>query len=408
MGQKIKYQYSYFIHPFVVKENKYQKYLLKLIKNKNINLQIFRKEKDLRVYQYFLPKMQSFLFSSFGFSESKKKKLEELPDETKAAILSQYPCTIFEYLMPKDVQGKADENCIFFKIQKLQIICFNTGICFLLMKTTLDNSKELADVLNFNYRFRDIQKENEDIGNYKNIHLQTDTFSEVEKLTDFIESITGSKVETIKLDLDTQRFLSYSYVCIDQQNWGGNNSFENIESNFIKFANFLPADNSVDFNKDTNAVTFSKWKYAKLSVSKQGVTLFASDADMHNYTILPDEFEGVYLYTYLLNLYKKIYLKKLDFEFRKTQNVANMRKKFVEFTKQLWIQEVSDEEVGSWINLEMSKKLDIDRLYFEVKNQYDVMYKDMKIERNSRIMIILEFVLFLTLIFNILNYLNMF
>ena len=26
MGQKIKYQYSYFIHPFVIKENKYQKY----------------------------------------------------------------------------------------------------------------------------------------------------------------------------------------------------------------------------------------------------------------------------------------------------------------------------------------------------------------------------------------------
>ena len=58
MGQKIKYQYSYFIHPFVIKENKYQKYLLKLLKNKNIRVRIFRKESDLRLYKYFLPKMQ--------------------------------------------------------------------------------------------------------------------------------------------------------------------------------------------------------------------------------------------------------------------------------------------------------------------------------------------------------------
>ncbi len=85
-----------------------------------------------------------------------------------------------------------------------------------------------------------------------------------------------------------------------------NNPFENVENNFVKFSNFLSADNSVDFGRDNNAVSFSKWKYAKLSASKQGVTLFASDADMYNYTILPDEFEGIYLYTYIfLNLYKK-------------------------------------------------------------------------------------------------------
>ena len=404
MGQKIKYQYSYFIHPFVIKENKYQKYLLKLIKDKNVQLKIFRKEKELRVYQYFLPKVQEFLFSSFGFSEAKKKKLEELPIETKAAILAEYPCTIFEYNLPRDVHGKTDENCIFFKIRKLEIVCFNTGICFLLIKTNLDNTDEFTDILNFNYRFRDIQKEDEGIGTYQNIHLQTDTFSDVKKFTDLVEDITGSKVESIKLDLDTERFLSYSYVCIDQQNWGLNSPFENVENNFVKFSNFLSADNSVDFGKDNNAVSFSKWKYAKLSVSKQGVTLFASDADMYNYTILPDEFEGIYLYTYILNLYKKIYLKKIDFEFQKSQDTKSACKKFVDFTKKLWIQEVTDEEVGSWINLEISKKLEINNLYFDVKNQFDVLYKNMKVERNSKITLVLMGILVVTLIFNVLNY----
>lgn len=88
MGQKIKYQYSYFIHPFVIKENKYQKYLLKLLKDKNVQLKIFRKEKDLMSIQYFLQRIQEFLFSSFGLSEAKMKKLEELPLETKSAILA--------------------------------------------------------------------------------------------------------------------------------------------------------------------------------------------------------------------------------------------------------------------------------------------------------------------------------
>ncbi len=133
--------------------------MLKLIKDKNVQLKIFRKEKDLRVYQYFLPKVQEFLFSSFGFSEAKKKKLEELPIETKKQqfwqnILVQFLNIICHVMFME----QTDENCIFFKIRKLEIICFNTGICFLLIKTSLDSTNEFTDLLNFNYRFRDIQK----------------------------------------------------------------------------------------------------------------------------------------------------------------------------------------------------------------------------------------------------------
>ena len=70
--------------------------------------------------------------------------------------------------------------------------------------------------------------------------------------------------------------------------------------------------------------------------------------------------------------------------------------------------EVTDEEVGSWINLSISKKLEIDKLYFEVKNQFDVLYKNMKIERNSKITLVLVGVLVVTLVFNILNYFKLF
>ena len=61
MELKTKYQYTYFIYPYAIKESKYTKYLLKLLKDKNCKLRIFRKEKDLNIYSYF-----SFYYSLHG------------------------------------------------------------------------------------------------------------------------------------------------------------------------------------------------------------------------------------------------------------------------------------------------------------------------------------------------------
>ena len=44
MELKTKYQYTYFIYPFVIKENKYQKHMLRLIKDQNFELKIFDKQ----------------------------------------------------------------------------------------------------------------------------------------------------------------------------------------------------------------------------------------------------------------------------------------------------------------------------------------------------------------------------
>ena len=41
MELKTNYQYTYFIHPFVIKETKYQKYLLKILKDKRFELKVF-------------------------------------------------------------------------------------------------------------------------------------------------------------------------------------------------------------------------------------------------------------------------------------------------------------------------------------------------------------------------------
>lgn len=404
MELKTSYQYTYFIHPFVIKDGHYQKYILKLLKDKDWNLKIFQKEKDFKLYKYFLPKTREFLFLSFSFGSEKLRQLEELPIDTRAALLSKYQCNIFEYNLKKDIQAKVkDKSGIFFNIKKIEVICFQTGIAFLVMKTTLEDYQKFENILNFNYKFRNINNELSDIENYDNITLQTNSFDTIESFRDFVRKITGGKMEALKLDIDTERFLTFSYVCVDQEAWNPNSKFEDIQYYYNRYVNILPADNS-QYLKEENVETFSKWKYAKLGLTKVGMTLFSSTSDMNNYTILPEEYENQYLYTYILNLYKKIYLKKIENEFKIGRNVRKARKKFIEYTKKLWVQEITEDETGTLLNHKLQEIFEMEKLYSEVKSKYDVLYKELNIEKDRRSMLIIAVILVISLVFNILNF----
>lgn len=407
MELKTNYQYTYFIHPFVIKDGKYQKYILKMLKDKNCSLKIFQKEKDLKLYKYFLPKIREFLFSSFCYGNSRVKKLEELPLETRAALLAKNPCNIFEYTLKKDIQGKIEKsNGIFFSIQKIDIICFSTGICFLAIKTNVEEYTDFSNVLNFNYKFRDMNQKTANLENYDNIRIQTDSFADTKTFQEFIYGITGSNAEAARLNIDTERFLTYSYACINQDAWDHNNSFDEIKYQFTKYANILPADSSRDYEYE-KVETFSKWKYAKLGLTKLGMTLFSSSSDMSNYTILPEEYENQYFYTYIFNLYKKIYLKKLGLEFKNTTKIKTTRKKFVEFTKKLWMQEITEDETGTLLNDKLQEVFGLEQLYSEAKCKYDILYKELNFEKERKTTIIIAVILGISLVLNVINFMTL-
>ena len=132
--------------------------------------------------------------------------------------------------------------------------------------------------------------------------------------------------------------------------------------------------------------------------------LFSSSADMNNYTILPDEYENQYFYTYILNLYKKIYLKKLQMKFKDSKSIKKARKEFIEFTKNMWIQEITEDEIGTILNHKMQEVFELENLYMETKNKYDVLYKDLNIEKNKKSTVIISIILITSLIFNVLNF----
>ena len=409
MELKTRYQYTYFIHTFLINKNRYTKYIGKLLRDKRFELKIYQKDKDLELYTYFLPRIRSFLFKTFELNKAKIDKIRELPMETRAAILAEYPCLTFEYNLKEDIQGKTiDENSIFFKIQKIGIICFNTGICFLYLKTNVEESKDFADVLNFNYKFRDINQEYNNLKNYENIKIQADCFDDIKELKQFISEITGPNLDALRINLDIERFYTYSYTCIEQSEWNENTDFNNIQKDFLKYINILPNDKGMNIEENDSIKILPIEKYSKIGISKLGVNLFSSDIDIKNYTRLPYEYENQYFYTYILSLYIKTYLKKLDYEFKKGKNLKDIRKQFIEFTKGLWIQEITSEDMGSLMYQEMKHILEIENLYNQVKNKYDILYRELKVENTEKISILIVVILLATLVFNVLNFIMYF
>ena len=309
--------------------------------------------------------------------------------------------------MKKDIQGKVDDSKgIFFNIQKIEVVCFRTGIGFVLIKTNVEEETSFANILNFNYKFRDINQEGNMLEAYDNIRLQTSDFADVKTFRDLIKSITDSNVDAMELDINVERFLTFSYLCVDQEAWNTTNEFEKIKHHFIKYANILPADKDMN-EQSTQAnrlVTVSKGKYAKLGLTKQSVVLLSSSTEMNNYTILPAEYENQYLYTYILNLYKKIYLKKLQAEFKNPKKVNSARKQFANFTKKLWVQEITEDETGTELNTKIKETLELEKLYAEVKGKYDVLYKDMNVEKNRKLIIFIAIMLGASLALNIINF----
>lgn len=401
MELKTRYQYTYFIYPYVIEEKNYSKYLLKLLKDKKCTMKKFDIAKDLSIYQNFLPNIRKFMFWSFNYTKQQMRELESLDNELKANILSKYPCTMFDYNIKQNVQGKVqNEDGIYFDIAKVELICFNTGICFLLFKTIIDGeNNKFSDVVNFNYKFRDITSKADELKEFENIKIQTSIFKDSKDIIKFIKDITGNTSLAEDLNIDQERFITYSYACISQEDWNDNVEIKTIEKLFFKFFKVLPAHKELNdiitedyFNKPPNS------KYIKYGFSNVGTALLTSDIAVDNYTKLPFRFENEQLYLYILCLYKKFYLAKVNYELDR----KDCQQEFLSFTKNFLIEEISNDETESCLEKNWSEKLDIDRMFNKIKNKYDMLYKSTNVEKTKikqNIIILILIVIMLTILY---------
>lgn len=414
MDLKVKYQYTYFIKPFLINENKYEKYLLSLLNNKNFKLKLFEKERDLNLYSYFIKNIRDYFFPTFLFSKDKKNNLERLDNKTKALILSKLHCNIFEYNFNTKIQGKvSNEDGIFFNINKMEIICLDTGICFLVIKTNVDSSEKFSDLLNFNYRFKDINSDFTKLRDFTNIKIQTDKFNNMSELSDFINDVIGVNNNSIGLkdvDLYNKRFFVYTYSCIDQDNWSTGEDFENLQSDFLRYSNVISSDDTLDFNIDEfdkNIGIIEEFKNSIFGFTKQSASLMTSSIDINNYTKLLFGYENEYFYTLIISLYQRIYLKKLENEFKSKKDINNVRKKFTKFTKELWLKEITNSVTGTIFYNKWKEIFELQEIYDEIKNKYDVIYKELNIEKNYNTNKIILVALIVSLLLNVINFISL-
>ena len=412
MELKIKYEYTYFIKPFLIKEDKYEKYILSLLNNKDFSLKIFEKERDLNLYSYFMQNVREYFFPTFSFGTQDLNNLKILSNEEKSKMLSKYHCNIFEYSIKNKPQGKIEkEDGIFFNIDKIELICFDSGICFLLIKTYIENSNSFLDLLNFNYKFKDINTNYSNLKEYNNIKIQTDEFGNMTLLSEFIDKIVGINTDILinELDLYNKRFFTYTYCCIDQENWNKEEDFVKIENDFIKFTNILSGNSILNFNtKDLKGSfeEYNEFKYAKFGFTKQSASLLTSSIDMSNYTKILFDFENEYLYTLIISLYQRLFIKKLEIDFN--NNIEKAAKNFYKFTKEIWYQEITNSVTGTMYYNKWKKIFELNEIYKELKNKYEVVYKKLNIENNSKTNKVILIALITSLILNILNFIAIF
>lgn len=404
-----KYQYTYFIYPYVIDSKKYETYLLKLLKTKKCNIRIFQKEKDMHLYNYFLPNIREHMFWSFGLSKKGIKSFEQLDIKMQATLLSKHPCNIFQYELTKDLQGKiGEENGIFFDISEIKIVCYETGICFLIFKTILQDSDNFSDVLNFNYKFREINSDTYHLKEYENIKIQSDIFKDVKEISSFIYEITGGSSNAKKLNLDNEKFVTYAYTCLDQHAWNDEMENESIEQEFKKYRVFLPENRQVADEYQGQSSQIYQNPYVRYGFSNIGTVLLTSDIHTENYTILAQKYESEFLYTYLLVLYKRLLLKKLNYGFNQTSEFKQVEEQFLTFTKQLWIQEITDDEFGKVLAKNWEDILGIEAIFSKLKSKYDVMYQKFDFNKTKKSNKILISVIGVVLVFTIINFILLF
>ena len=405
MELRTNYQYTYFIYPFAIKEENYERYISNLIKNKNYQIKFFDSFKDVDLYKYFVPNVKQTMFQDFSFIPEKIKVVNKLKNKQILKLLKEQKCLVFDYLLENNMQGKLEEkDGIFFDISKIELICFNTGICFLLIKTHLLETNKFSDLLNFNYKFGNINFENKNIKKLKNIKIQNNMFGTMEEIGNIINYITGKKIEGRQIDIDENVFLTYTYACLESNYWNKNNDFENIANEFIKLSEVKHNDTNINIDYDKLSLLANS-SYRKMRINNKCVATICSSTDTDNYTKFPEAYENQYLYTYIISLHQRYYLKKLNKEFKKCN--CKILNRFINFNNNIWISELTNDSFGQKMYKRCKEKLNLEELYLEAKNKYDIYYKKLKIDKymlTNKVFVIISSICLLVGIANLISW----
>lgn len=375
---KTKYHYTYFIYPFVVEEKNYKKFITKAVVNDKWKIKLYKKDEDIEADSHFLSLAKSIMFPTLAWSEKKFAKFESLSLNSKAKILADLPSASFEYKLDNFSKGRVglEERAVFFEITKMKLMCFKDGICFLMLKAEIDTKDyaQFSELLNLNYKFRNISPKYNHLKNYDYIKIQTSKFDTIEDIRDFIKEVCDEYEDLSNQDVYSNRLFVYSYACLDESEWNNTKDFEMIRDEFLKYQYVLAGDYRSEFVRKLELNnTYSRWKYSIYGFAKTAGVVFSSAIDHFNFTKLPFYYENVYMYIMLYALYQRllyiIVLKELG------NNKRNIHRKIQKITNMTALGQVTNAEHGMNLWQNWSRVFGLNEMYDFTMGQYAIYRK---------------------------------
>ena len=153
-----------------------------------------------------------------------------------------------------------------------------------------------------------------------------------------------------------------------------------------------------------NVYINKQFKYARFGLTKQSSSLMTSSVDINNYTKILFDYENEYLYTLIISLYQRIYLKELENDFKSKNDIKIVRKRFYTFEKEINSAEITNSLTGTMFYNKWKKIFEIQDIYNNLKNKYDVLYKELNIDKTTKVNKFILIALAVSLLLNIVNF----
>ena len=93
-------------------------------------------------------------------------------------------------------------------------------------------------------------------------------------------------------------------------------------------------------------------------------------------------------------------MKYINSQFKSYDKIMNIRRRFIDFTKTLWAKEITNDDTGSLYYKILGSVFELDEQFEEIRKKYEIIYKDLDIEKNNRNYSIMVMLLILSLILN--------
>lgn len=113
------------------------------------------------------------------------------------------------------------------------------------------------------------------------------------------------------------------------------------------------------------------------------------------------------LYSYILQLYKLVKLNKIHKEIQSEKLFDKTRNRFVDFTEKLYNVEITDKKEGLDICKKWQKELKLEELYLKIDNEFDLLYKNNKLNYNKNLTKCSIILFIIAIIIGIINLWNM-